>query len=47
MGKGIVVFILVLFLSGLLKLESKLIDAACEFVTYELGKTVRTRKMFP
>jgi hypothetical protein len=45
MGKGIVVFILVLFLSALLRLESKLIVAACEFVTYELGKTLRTRKI--
>jgi hypothetical protein len=40
MGKGIVVIILVLFLSALLRLEYKLIVAACEFVTYELGKNV-------
>jgi hypothetical protein len=43
MGKGIVVIILVLFLSALLRLESKVIVAACEFVTYELGKPLRTQ----
>jgi hypothetical protein len=45
MGKGIVVFILVLFLSALLRLESKLIVEVIEFITYELGKTLRTRKI--
>jgi hypothetical protein len=45
MGKGIVVFILVLFLSALLRLEPKLIVAACEFVTHELGKTFELRKL--
>jgi hypothetical protein len=33
------------FFSALLRLESKLIVAAREFVTYELGKTLRTRKI--
>jgi hypothetical protein len=45
MGKGIVVFILVLFLSALLRLESKLIVAACEYVTYELGKRYELGKL--
>jgi hypothetical protein len=47
MGKGIVVIILVLFLSALLRLESKLIVAACEFVTYELGKLRYELKKIP
>jgi hypothetical protein len=44
MGKGIFVIILVLFLVSL-RLESKLIVSACEFVTKELGKPLRTRKI--
>jgi hypothetical protein len=54
MGKGIVVIILVLFLSARLRLESKLIVAACrdasmirgkfsEFVTFSRVRTLRTR----
>jgi hypothetical protein len=54
MGKGIVVIILVLFLSARLRLESKLIVAACrvasmikgkfsEFVTFFRVPTLRTR----
>jgi hypothetical protein len=44
MGKGIVVFILYKFLSAVLRLESKLIVAACmdasviRGIRYELGK---------